>query len=123
MKKNNSTQRCGLMVAVISALTLNSTTSFAKEYYKWVDSKGSTHYTTTPPPKNAKKRGKIDTYGSTSYTQHTAPSTAQNSNTDVAPTQNTNVQPQQPSGIVIPQNAAPRTEASRIEPPRLSDPQ
>ena len=35
----------------------------AKEYYKWVDSKGSTHYTTTPPPKNAKKQGKAETYG------------------------------------------------------------
>ena len=37
--------------------------SSAKEYYKWVDSKGSTHYTSTPPPKNAKKKGKVDTYG------------------------------------------------------------
>ena len=44
-------------------LSLSSTTSFAKEYYKWVDAKGSTHYTTTPPPKSAKKKGKVDTYG------------------------------------------------------------
>ena len=35
----------------------------AKEYYKWVDANGSTHYTTTPPPKTAKKKGKVDTYG------------------------------------------------------------
>ncbi len=35
----------------------------AKQYYKWVDANGSTHYTTTPPPKTAKKKGKVDTYG------------------------------------------------------------
>lgn len=45
------------------ALAMGSTQSFAKTYYKWVDSQGSTHYTTTPPPKTAKKKGKVDTYG------------------------------------------------------------
>ncbi|MDM1718826.1 DUF4124 domain-containing protein [Acinetobacter towneri] len=35
----------------------------AKQYYKWVDVNGSTHYTTTLPPKTAKKKGKVDTYG------------------------------------------------------------
>ena len=40
-------------------------TSFSQQYYKWVDAKGSTHYTTTPPPKSAKKKGKVDTYGVT----------------------------------------------------------
>jgi len=44
-------------------LAMGSTQSFAKTYYKWVDSQGSTHYTTTPPPKTAKKKGKLDTYG------------------------------------------------------------
>ena len=44
-------------------LAMGSTQSFAKTYYKWVDSQGSTHYTTTPPPKTAKKKGKVDTYG------------------------------------------------------------
>ena len=44
-------------------LAIGSTQSFAKTYYKWVDSHGSTHYTTTPPPKTAKKKGKVDTYG------------------------------------------------------------
>lgn len=37
--------------------------SFAKEYYKWVDSKGSTHYSATPPPPNAKHKTTIETYG------------------------------------------------------------
>lgn len=50
-------------------LTMVTTQSFAKTYYKWVDSQGSTHYTTTPPPKTAKKRGKIDTYGWTNSPQ------------------------------------------------------
>ncbi len=52
-------------------LSLSSTSSFAKEYYKWVDAKGSTHYTTTPPPKSAKKKGKVDTYGATRSTSQT----------------------------------------------------
>ena len=54
-------------------LTMVTTQSFAKTYYKWVDSQGSTHYTTTPPPKTAKKRGKIDTYG---WNGNSAPKTA-----------------------------------------------
>lgn len=48
---------------VCMGLVLTTTQSFAKTYYKWVDSQGSTHYTTTPPPKNAKKQGKVDTHG------------------------------------------------------------
>ena len=46
------------------ALAMGSTQSFAKTYYKWVDSQGSTHYTTTPPPKGAKHLNKVSTYGS-----------------------------------------------------------
>ena len=37
--------------------------SFAQNFYKWVDAKGSTHYTSTPPPKSAQKKGKVDTHG------------------------------------------------------------
>ena len=44
-------------------LILGTSAVSAKQYYKWVDTKGSTHYTTTPPPKTAKKQGKVDTYG------------------------------------------------------------
>ncbi|HHW52742.1 DUF4124 domain-containing protein [Acinetobacter towneri] len=44
-------------------LILGTSSVSAKQYYKWVDAKGSTHYTTTPPPKTAKKQGKVDTYG------------------------------------------------------------
>ena len=48
-------------------LQSKSTTGFAKEYYKWVDAKGSTHYTITPPPKSAQKKGKVDTYGANNH--------------------------------------------------------
>lgn len=34
----------------------------AQDFYKWVDANGSTHYTSTPPPKNAKRLGSISTY-------------------------------------------------------------
>lgn len=34
----------------------------AQNFYKWVDRNGSTHYTTTPPPKNAKTLSTVATY-------------------------------------------------------------
>ena len=52
-----------LSVALVSITAFTATQSFAKQYYKWVDANGSTHYTTTPPPAKAKKHGKVDTYG------------------------------------------------------------
>ncbi len=54
----------------------------AQPYYKWIDAKGSTHYTRTPPPKGAKKQGQVETYGSHTSTQVNtlqAPSNQQNS--------------------------------------------
>ncbi|WP_436913230.1 DUF4124 domain-containing protein [Acinetobacter schindleri] len=44
-------------------LCFMSGNTMANQYYKWVDAKGVTHYTKTPPPKNAKKAGKVETYG------------------------------------------------------------
>ena len=61
-------------MAICLSFSLSSTSSFAKEYYKWVDAKGSTHYTATPPPKSAQKKGKINTSGS----HHTSTTTASN---------------------------------------------
>ena len=60
-------------------LSLGSTSSFAKEYYKWVDAKGSTHYTTTPPPKSAQKKAKVETYGWNSASTLTSPNRSENS--------------------------------------------
>ena len=49
--------------SLLATLMLVSTTNFAQDYYKWVDSQGTTHYTKTPPPKSAKNLGKIATQG------------------------------------------------------------
>lgn len=56
---------------LITALTLLpfSNSTFAQQYYKWVDKNGSTHYTTTPPPKGAKRLDKVSTYGASQPTQ------------------------------------------------------
>ena len=67
---------CGFALASMALLSLNT---HAQEFYKWVDSNGSTHYTTTPPPKakGVKQKGKIDTYGAqkSSSSSYIPPST------------------------------------------------
>ena len=70
----------------------------AREYYKWVDANGSTHYSKTPPPKNAKKQGRVETFGTKSSTVATT-QTPQNE-----PTPTTN-------------NQAPTTQNSQVESP------
>ena len=50
-------------VASAFVLIFMAQSSFAQNFYKWVDAKGSTHYTSTPPPKSAQKKGKVDTHG------------------------------------------------------------
>ncbi|WP_374530074.1 DUF4124 domain-containing protein [Acinetobacter sp.] len=50
-------------ITLACALISSSATLWAKDYYKWVDANGSTHYTTTPPPKSVQKKGKVQTYG------------------------------------------------------------
>ncbi|MFC2994647.1 DUF4124 domain-containing protein [Acinetobacter sichuanensis] len=70
-------------------LSLSATSqSFAKQYYKWVDHQGATHYTETPPPKNAKSRTTVTTYG-----HNASPSTS--SVTPVAPATPVTSQPVQ----------------------------
>ena len=44
-------------------LSICSTSASAIQYHKWVDAKGVTHYTKTPPPKSARKATTVDTYG------------------------------------------------------------
>ncbi|USA47076.1 DUF4124 domain-containing protein [Acinetobacter sp. C26M] len=51
-----------------TTLLLCSSQNYAQQYYKWVDAKGSTHYTTTPPPKGAKRLDKVSTYGNSHQT-------------------------------------------------------
>ena len=76
-------------VALSCALLYSSTSLWAKDYYKWVDANGSTHYTTTPPPKNAQKKGKIQTYGWNNST----PTASRNNNLPLEAQQNNSTMP------------------------------
>ena len=68
----------------------------AKQYYKWVDANGSTHYTTTPPPKGAKRLDKISTYGSS--TQNTNPPKAQQPQNENQPSESQSNQKESKKG-------------------------
>ncbi|MCH4246452.1 MAG: DUF4124 domain-containing protein [Acinetobacter populi] len=70
--------------------------SYAQNFYKWVDANGSTHYTATPPPKNAKKISKVATYNDTPSGSSYIPP-AKNANAEVP-------QQQTPSGNPTPAN-------------------
>lgn len=90
----------------------------AQPYYKWIDAKGSTHYTLTPPPKGAKKQGKVETYSSHTSTQINTlqtPSNQQNSNPSTpAPSQS------QPSSNQ--QNTLPNSESNLKTPKNITTP-
>lgn len=99
--------------------------SHAKQYYKWVDSKGSTHYTTTPPPKNARSQSKVNTYGyhGDSRPANPAPTASQNQPQNGQPQ---GTQPVTPAPVVNPPNTqqpnvAPQNEQNT--PPSLTTPQ
>jgi len=61
---NLSYLKTTLYTVVTTAILLSSSQGQAQQYYKWMDKSGSTHYTTTPPPKGAKHLNKVSTYGS-----------------------------------------------------------
>lgn len=50
---------------LLTISSLVATQSQAQKFHKWVDKNGSTHYTLTPPPTNAKRLGQIATYDDT----------------------------------------------------------
>ena len=77
--------RTGLGLLLVCMGAGYYTPAMAQQYYKWVDQKGSTHYTVTPPPKSAKHKGKINTYGWRNSAPLPAPS-AQESNPPVTST-------------------------------------
>lgn len=95
--------------ALFSMVGVNA--SHAKQYYKWVDSKGSTHYTTTPPPKNARSQSKVNTYG---YHGDSRP-------TNPAPTAQPNASQNQPQNGQ-PQGTQPVTPAPVVNPPNTQQP-
>ena len=98
-----------LIHTALSAVLLSSPVAFAQQFYKWVDSKGSTHYTTTPPPKNAKKTAKVDTYGSRQQSQSKATNSAN-------PAQNNNSTSTQPKTDTQQQEANAALEQGRNRP-------
>ena len=97
MLNNRSYKNKAFRIAGLGLALFFSHQSYAKEYYKWVDSNGSTHYTATPPPKTAKNKGKIDTYGyySPSTPQNNSTPAQQNSNNLPSPVPANPVQDQQ----------------------------
>ncbi len=51
------------LLSSMLCIGLTSSHAMATEFYKWVDAKGVTHYSKTPPPKTAKKVDTVATYG------------------------------------------------------------
>lgn len=92
-----------LYTLATTALLLCSSHNQAQQYYKWMDAKGSTHYTTTPPPKGAKRLDKVSTYGS-SHSVKQNPSQQDNATTNpnTAP-QVPQVEPEVPANSAKPQ--------------------
>ena len=76
-------------ITLACALIGSSATLWAKDYYKWVDANGSTHYTTTPPPKSVQKKGKVQTYG----WNNSAPTASRSNNVPVEMQQNNSTIP------------------------------
>lgn len=102
---NLSFLKTSLYTAVATAILVYSTQSQAQQYYKWMDKNGSTHYTTTPPPKSAKHLNKVSTYGSQSFVKNSTPSSEQQSQdkTDKVVQEATNVaQEKNPPAVAVP---------------------
>lgn len=120
---------------ILIAATLASTApqfTQAQKFYKWVDAKGSTHYTTTPPPKNAKKLGKISTYNDLSSSavannnaNRETPNTATDSNnaTSATPANNATPNNNAPTDTAPTSNTSNSNNPERIPLPKVtSDP-
>ena len=74
---NLSYLKTSLYTVVTTAILVCSNQSQAQQYYKWMDKSGSTHYTTTPPPKSAKHLNKVSTYGSQPSVKNSTPTSEQ----------------------------------------------
>ncbi len=88
----------------------------AQDFYKWTDSNGSTHYTTTPPPKvkGVKQKGKVNTSGWQNNTNNSnrPPATSIDSSPTTAAPQPNAQAPNQPSSSPnTTTTAAPTTKA------------
>ena len=89
--KSLRTLKMAVNTLIISSIVMASGHALADNFYKWVDSQGTTHYTKTPPPKTAKKRSTVETYGftppsdGTTATEPTTPSAADPAAAPVTP--------------------------------------
>lgn len=119
---------------ILLATTLASTApqiAQAQKFYKWVDASGSTHYTTTPPPKNAKKLGNINTYNDTPSGRNLSPpSPASNSQENSQAANNANqaakeaadaAANQTPPKVPPSSNSAPSQSNERITLPQVGE--
>ena len=91
---NLSSLKTNLYIAATTAILIYSSQSQAQQYYKWMDKSGSTHYTTTPPPKSAKHLNKVSTYGSQPSIKNSTPTSEQQpqDKTDKVVQETTNVE-------------------------------
>lgn len=101
-----------MLTAVCALASFSTQASNYQKMYKWVDHKGSTHYTLTPPPANAKKVGDVMTYNDTPSGSSAPTSTQTYQSAESLPSNNNNPQssnatnieqatPSQPSGAPI----------------------
>ena len=80
MKQLQRFSKTLLLSTLFTLGAMSSSITQAKHFYKWVDSKGSTHYTNTPPPGNARSKSKVSTYGYRGGSAPVAPQNAQPAN-------------------------------------------
>ncbi|RKG33239.1 DUF4124 domain-containing protein [Acinetobacter tianfuensis] len=109
----NTAIKC--VIAVLgTAFLAAAPSSFAQQYYKWVDSKGSTHYTAAPPPASAKKKGKIETYGwkNSGPAKSSNPENKPDAETPQTAAQNTPA-PSQPANKTAAEQAAEAAETEK----------
>lgn len=96
-------------LASIATVCIAPIASHAQNFYKWTDASGSTHYTTTPPPKQKgiASQGVVKTYNSP-YTQ-SSDSNASNNNNAYVPN-DPHVPAPMPMTQPIPENSGDEPE-------------
>lgn len=111
---NLSYLKTSLYTAVATAILVCSSQSQAEQYYKWVDKNGSTHYTTTPPPKGTKHLNRVSTYGTQPPVKNSTPNPeqqAQDKTDKAVPTSANAVQEKNAPATAVPP-AAPASSAT-----------
>lgn len=107
-------------LCTLSIVCVLSTSSFAQSFYKWVDEKGSTHYSDTVPTHRAKNAKKVQTIndtpsGTATPVNHTnTPSNNAEKNSTQQPQNNAKNNPTQPAPDES-QNTTERTAPAAAE--------